>query len=71
MTWEHLTKDDIADIDRDIATLQTAFYREIETGSAIDSARILGEMERLREIKKDRLKSYWHQEVENEAFKKQ
>mgnify|MGYP003324254477 CR=1 FL=1 len=53
MTWDHLTKDDIADLDRNIATLQKAFYREIETGSATDSARILGELERLREIKKD------------------
>ena len=56
MTWDHLTKDDIADLDRNIATLQKAFYREIETGSATDSARILGEMERLRGIKKEVLK---------------
>lgn len=67
MTWDHLTEDNIADLDRNtvlwnhfiqknldrnISTLQTAFYREIETGTATDSARILGELARLREIKK-------------------
>ena len=57
MTWEHLTEDNIADLDRNISTLQTAFYREIETGSAIDSARTLGELARLRGIKKEILES--------------
>ena len=57
MTWDHLTKDDIANLDRNIATLQKAFYREIETGSATDSARILGELARLRGIKKEILES--------------
>ena len=56
MTWDHLTKDDIADLNRNIATLQKAFYREIETGSATDSARTLGELARLRGIKKEVLK---------------
>ena len=57
MTWEHLTEDNITDLDRNISTLQTAFYREIETGTATDSARILGELARLREIKKNWLES--------------
>ena len=57
MTWDHLTKDDIANLDRNIATLQKVFYREIETGSAIDSARTLGELARLRGIKKEILES--------------
>ena len=57
MTWDHLTKDDIANLDRNIATLQKVFYREIETGSAIDSARTLGELARHRGIKKEILES--------------
>jgi len=56
--WNHLTAEDEVGLDRDIATLKTAFYREIEEGNSVDSTRILGELDRLRGIKKTRFGSY-------------
>ena len=51
MSWDHLTKKDRIELDKNIETLQKAFYREIEKGDSLDSGRIYTELSRLREIK--------------------
>jgi len=54
--WDHLTAEDEVRLDRDIATLETAFYEWHEQDSE-KSFRILGELDRLREIKRTRFES--------------
>jgi len=49
--WDHLTAEDEVELDRNIATLQTAFYKALEEEDSVNSTRILGELERLRGIK--------------------
>ena len=51
MSWDNLTEKDKIELDRNIETLQKAFYREIETGDSLDSGRIYMELSRLRAIK--------------------
>jgi hypothetical protein len=51
MNWDHLTAKDKIELDRNIETLQKAFYREIEKGDSLDSGRIFTELSRLRGIK--------------------
>ena len=52
--WDHLTAEDEVELDRNIETLRKAFYRELENKDDLyESARILGELERLLEIKKN------------------
>ena len=48
--YEHLKAEDEARLDRDIETLQTAFYREVEK-QGVSSANIFQELSRLRWIK--------------------
>tara|TARA_B110000438_G_scaffold30051_1_gene29215 strand:+ start:23022 stop:24707 length:1686 start_codon:yes stop_codon:yes gene_type:complete len=56
--WDHLTAEDKVGLDRDIETLKKAFYRELENEDDLhESTRILGELERLREIKRTRFGS--------------
>tara|TARA_R110000751_G_scaffold197603_1_gene302654 strand:+ start:1836 stop:2021 length:186 start_codon:yes stop_codon:yes gene_type:complete len=51
MSWDHLTEKDKIELDKNIETLQKAFYREIDKGDSLDSNRIFTELSRLRAIK--------------------